>query len=105
MPMVSTKVDLCRGHDACRPRPFESFSPDVTVEGFEVTRERDALQPHGCSDHPPHGAVVSRGFPSVTVNGERVAYVGATVTCPSGEVATGRPSVWVGEGARITLAP
>ena len=104
MPMVSTKVDLCSGHDACRPRPFESFSPNVIAEGFEVTRERDALQPHGCSQHPPHGAVVRRGFATVTVNGERVAYVGATVTCPSNVVATGRPSVWVGEGARITLA-
>jgi uncharacterized Zn-binding protein involved in type VI secretion len=51
----------------------------------------------------PHGAVVSQGYPSVYVNGERLAYVGATVTCPSNVVGTGRPSVLVGEGDKIRL--
>jgi len=95
---LSTKVDLCRGHDACPPRAFTSFSPNVTAEGFEVTREGDSLHDHGCPEHPPHGAVVRRGYPSVYANRRRVAYAGATVTCPSGEVATGRPSVKLGEG-------
>ncbi len=103
MPEVSTKVDLCAGHDACRPRPFNSFSPDVFAEGFEVARETDSFQNHGCPQHVPHSAVVSHGYPSVTVNGCRVAYIGATVTCPSNVVGTGRPSVLVGEGARIKL--
>ncbi|MEM1034124.1 MAG: PAAR domain-containing protein [Myxococcota bacterium] len=98
MPDLSTKVDLCRGHDACPPRAFQSFSPNVFAEGFEVTREGDAFHPHGCPVHPPHGAVVRRGYPSVFVNRRRVAYIGATVTCPSGEVATGRPSVRLGDG-------
>lgn len=98
MTLISTKVDLCRGHDACPPRPFETFSPNVTAEGFEVAREDDDLQLHGCPVHPPHGALVRRGYPTVYANGRRVAHVGAPVTCPSGELATGRPSVRIGEG-------
>ncbi len=103
MPLVSTKVDLCQGHDACPPRPFSSFSPNVTAEGFEVTRETDSFQSHGCPAHVPHGAVVSQGYPSVYVNGQRLAYVGASVTCPSSIVGTGRPSVLVGGGDKIKL--
>lgn len=101
MPDLSTKVDLCAGHDACSPRPFSSFSPNVSAEGFEVTRETDSLQNHGCPQHAPHGAIVTQGYPTVTANGLRVAYVGAPVSCPSGVVETGRPSVLIGEGARI----
>jgi len=103
MPEVSTKVDLCAGHDACQPRPFHSFSPNVFVEGFEVARETDTFQNHGCPQHVPHSAVVSHGYSTVTANGFRLAYVGAAVTCPSNVVGTGRPSVLVGEGARIKL--
>jgi uncharacterized Zn-binding protein involved in type VI secretion len=103
MPEISTKVDLCMGHDACRPRPFHSFSPNVIVEGFEVVRERDALIPHGCPDHPPHAAIITRGWQSVKINGAPIGYIGATVSCPSGEVATGRISVRVGDGHRIRL--
>ncbi len=103
MPEVSVKVDVCAGHDACPPRPFESFSPNVFAEGFEVARETDSFQSHGCSQHSPHGAEVTRGHPSVHVNGLRVAYIGASVSCPSAIVGTGRPSVLVGEGARISL--
>lgn len=102
MPNVSTKVDLCHGHDSCAPRPFQSFSPDVIIEGFEAARETDSFQNHGCDDHPPHSAEVTEGYPSVTANGLRIAYVGAKVSCPSGVVDTGRPSVLVGEGSRIT---
>lgn len=101
MPLVSTKVDLCRGHDACPPRPFSTFSDNVLAEGFEVARQTDALQSHGCPQHAPHGAEVTCGYPSVFVNGQPVAYVGAAVSCPSGIVDTGRPSVLVGEGHRI----
>ncbi len=101
MPYLSTKVDLCRGHDACPPRAFTEFSPNVIAEGFEVTRERDSLHAHGCPNHPPHTAVVRSGWPDIYANGERVAYVGAGVTCPSGVVNTGRPSIRLGEGDKI----
>lgn len=103
MPEVSTKVDLCRGHDACPPRPFATFSANVIAEGFEVARQEDGLVSHGCPQHSPHGADVTRGYPTVKVNGRPVAYVGAAVSCPSAVVNTGRPSVWVGEGSRIGL--
>ncbi|MRG98049.1 PAAR domain-containing protein [Polyangium spumosum] len=102
MPSVSTKVDLCQGHDACTPRPFNTFSPSVLVEGFEVARETDVFQDHGCPDHVPHSAVVTQGYPSITANGLRIAYVGAPVSCPSSVVGTGRPSVLAGEGSRIS---
>ncbi len=101
MPDVTTKVDLCEGHDACAPRPFATFSPDVTAETFAVVRQGDSLEEHGCSKHPPHGAVVSYAFQRVTVNGEPIAVVGSTVSCPSGTVGTGRPTVKVGEPEAI----
>ncbi len=103
MPAVSTKVDLCQGHDACVPRAFVTFSPDITVEGFEVVRESDRLHAHGCDKHIVHSAVVRRGWPTVYVNGQRIAYVGAPITCDSEVLATGRPSVMIGEGARIVF--
>jgi uncharacterized Zn-binding protein involved in type VI secretion len=102
MPSVSTKMDLCQGHDACAPRPFSTFSPNVLAEGFEVARETDSLQDHGCRKHEPHSAVVTQGYPSVTANGLPIAYIGASVNCASAVVDTGRPSVLVGEGARIS---
>jgi len=103
LPEISTKVDLCHGHDACAPRPFATFSPNVFVETFEVTREGDSLQDHGCPKHTPHPADVSRGYPTVMANGSPVAYVGASVTCPSKIVNTGRVSVLIGEGGQIKL--
>jgi len=97
-------VDLCRGHDGCPPRPFKSFSPNVFVEGFELVREQDRLRDHGCPQHVPHAAVIRLGFQSVKANGLPVGYVGATVSCPSGQVNTGRPSVKVGAGHELKLA-
>ncbi len=101
MPEVSTKVDLCQGHDSCKPRPFAEHSPDVYAETFPVTRQGDGFEEHSCPDHPPHSAVVSYGWQSVRVNGSPITVIGSTVTCPSGVVGTGRPSVLVGEGAKI----
>ncbi|MEO5728416.1 MAG: PAAR domain-containing protein [Byssovorax sp.] len=103
MPEVSTKVDLCQGHDACAPRPFASWSPNVRAETFAVARQGDSFEPHGCPKHPPHGAVVGYGWQTVLVNQQPVACVTATVTCASNRVGTGRPSVLVGEGARISF--
>ncbi len=103
MPDISTHVDRCSGHDACSPRDFAEHSADVFAEGFEVTREGDTLKAHGCDAHPPHGADVTRGYLSVTANGRRVAYIGASVDCASRTVATGRPSVRLGEGASLTV--
>jgi uncharacterized Zn-binding protein involved in type VI secretion len=96
---VSTRVDLCNGHDACRPRAFQTWSPNVTAEGFEVARETDTLQPHGCSEHRPHTTTVTRGHPTVTVNDLPIAHVQACVGCQSKIVGTGRPSVVVGPPA------
>lgn len=96
MPNVSTKVDVCSGHDACPPRPFASHSLDTEIGGVPVAREGDSFVPHGCPVHPPHGATCSAGFPTVTVNDRPVAYVGASVSCPSPIVATGSATVTVG---------
>lgn len=103
MPDVTTKVDLCSGHDACAPRPFSTFSKNVFAETFEVARQGDSLQEHGCPDHPPHAAVVSYAWQTVLANGAPIAVIGSTVSCPSGTIGTGRPSVLVGEGHRIQL--
>jgi uncharacterized Zn-binding protein involved in type VI secretion len=101
MPDVTTKVDVCTGHDACQPRPFTSFSPNVFAETFEVARQGDSLQAHGCPHHPAHSAIVSHGWQTVLVNGAPLAAVGSTVSCPSGTIGSGRPSVLVGEGRQI----
>ena len=101
MPEVSTKVDLCNGHDGCAPRAFAEHSPSVFAETFEVTREGDGFVSHGCPDHAPHGAVVSYAWQSVLVNGKPITVVGSSVSCPSGVVGTGRPTVLVGEGRRL----
>jgi uncharacterized Zn-binding protein involved in type VI secretion len=93
---VSTKVDVCCGHDACPQRAFQTWSPDVSAEGLEVVRETDILAPHGCKDHKPHRARVSEGHPTVTANGLPIAHVTAKVDCASKEIATGRSSVVVG---------
>ncbi len=98
MPEVSTSVDLCQGHDACAPRAFATHSPNVFAETFPVTRQGDEFVEHGCPDHPPHGAVVSHAHQNVLVNGQPITVVGSTVSCPSGVVATGRPSVLVAAG-------
>jgi uncharacterized Zn-binding protein involved in type VI secretion len=103
MPKVSTKVDLCRGHDACAQRPFATYSPNVTAETFPVTREGDSFEDHGCGQHPPHSAVVRYGWQTVFANGKPVAFVGAAITCPSIAVGTGRTSVMVGEGGQVRL--
>ena len=96
MPLVSSRVDLCEGHDACAPRELASYSADVTVEGFEVARQEDALKEHGCPQHPPHAAVITAGWQTVTVNNRPIGCVGAGVSCPSGVMSTGRPTVTVG---------
>ena len=93
---VSTKTDVCEGHDACEPRAFASWSPDVTAEGLAVVRETDRLVPHGCDDHSPHGAQIAKGHSDVEVNGLPVGHVGALVDCESQRVKTGRSSVVVG---------
>jgi uncharacterized Zn-binding protein involved in type VI secretion len=101
MPLVSTKVDVCQGHDACPPRAFAEYSPDVHAEGFEVVRETDELKQHGCPQHTPHGAQITRGWPTVKVNDLPIGHVDARVSCASQVVDTGRPSVKVGEGSEL----
>lgn len=96
MPLVSTKVDECKGHDGCGPRPMDTFSENVTAETFEIAREGDLLQSHGCPDHSPHGTTITRGYPTVFVNGKPIGYIGASVGCESGIMNTGRPTVIVG---------
>lgn len=93
---ISTRVDVCAGHDACGPRDLVSWSPDVTVENIEVARQGDTLVPHGCQAHPPHPATITHGFATVTVNNKPIAHVGAAVSCPSGTMNTGRRTVTVG---------
>lgn len=97
MPRLSTKDDVCRGHDACPPRALATHSPDVTAENIFIVRENDVLQNHGCPQHVPHGATVTSGYSTVTANGRPVGYVGAKVDCASGIIATGRRTVTVGK--------
>jgi uncharacterized Zn-binding protein involved in type VI secretion len=103
MPELSTDQDLSLEHDHCPARRFATSSPRAFAEGFHITRQGDSFEPHGCSVHPPHSAVVGYGWQTVLVDQRPVACVTATVTCASNRVGTGRPSVLVGEGARVVL--
>jgi uncharacterized Zn-binding protein involved in type VI secretion len=73
-----------------------SYSPDVTVEGFEVARQDDRLEEHGCPQHPPHPATITAGWQTVTVNNQPIGCIGAGVSCPSAVMSTGRATVTVG---------
>jgi uncharacterized Zn-binding protein involved in type VI secretion len=96
MPKVSTRVDVCNGHDLCAPRSFATHSSDVWAEGVEVVRQGDLLKPHGCSNHPPHPAAVVVALRNVYANGSPLTVVGSTVGCPSMSVKTGRSTVFAG---------
>ena len=96
MPKVSTKVDVCSGHDACASRSFATSSSDVYAEGEKVVRETDMLDPHGCDKHPPHPASVVAGESTVFANGLPITVVGSGVSCPSLTVKTGRATVFAG---------
>lgn len=98
MAFVSTRVDVSEPHHGCgcQARAWNEASSTVTAEGFLVTREGDTFLEHGCPRHPPHSAVVIHGDPTVTVNGRRIAHVGAPMSCDSRQVASGRPTVTVG---------
>jgi len=96
VPKVSTRVDLCQGHDLCAPRPFATSSPDVYAERILVTREGDTFMPHGCPGHSPHSATVVAACPTVYANGRRLTVIGSLIDCPSVKVGTGRATVFAG---------
>ena len=93
---LSTRDDLCQGHDECDPRAFSSHSANVFAEKVPVVREGDALEDHGCPLHGSHDATISRGHSTVFVNNRPIGHKDALVSCDSEKVATGRKTVFVG---------
>lgn len=84
MPKITRITDCCTGHDACPPRPLNTASDDVIVNGLGAGRaQKDTYALHGCTDHSPHSAIISSGSPNVFINSKEAGRVGDPVSCGS----------------------
>ena len=95
MPPQTRLDDKDTGHDACPPRPLNSGSPNVIVNGKLAGRVGDTYVPHSCSAHAPHIGMIDRGSATVIINGKQAGRIGDPVSC-GGNVAEGSPDVIVG---------
>ena len=94
--MQATRLGDCdSGHDNCPPRPLNSASPNVFINGKKAGRTGDSYPAHGCDIHPPHTGVIASGSDTVYINGKRAARIGDAVSC-GGNVAEGSPDVDIG---------
>jgi uncharacterized Zn-binding protein involved in type VI secretion len=93
MPAVTRLGDICTGHGPCAPRPNNSASPNVFVNGIAVHRKTDTWEVH-CT----HGSFLESGDPTVLANFLDVARIGDPVECGSA-VAEGSPNVFTGNTA------
>lgn len=87
--------DCCSGHDACPPRPIISASPTVFINNKKAARLGDALDLHGCIEHPAHPGNIASGSRTVFINGKAAARVGDAVSC-GGNLAEGSKDVFIG---------
>lgn len=95
MPAVTRVGDNDTGHDACPPRPLDTGSGDVYVNGIKCGRQNDAYVPHGCIVHAPHSGVIASGSSTVYVNRRQVGRIGDPVSC-GGSVDVGSSNVYAG---------
>jgi uncharacterized Zn-binding protein involved in type VI secretion len=89
--IVRLGVDNSVGH-CFTPRPPDSASPSVFVNGIAVVRVGDSYPAHAC---PPavHGGNASAGSPNVFANGIAIHRIGDAISC--GDTAgNGSPDVF-----------
>lgn len=93
-PAIRMGVDASVGH-CFPPRPADSGSPNVFVNGIAVVRVGDHYPTHSCPPYPPHDGNASVGSSTVFVNGKALHRNGDAISC--GDTATnGSPNVFVG---------
>lgn len=95
MPAVVRLGDLCSGHGGFPPRPNDSASTDVFVNGKGVHRVGDHWVIHCDATPICHDGVEATGSTTVFVNGRGVARVGDSISCGS-VCAQGSPDVFAG---------
>ena len=81
MPAVVRLGDVSCGHSCYPPRPNDSASANVFVNGKGVHRVGDHWAVHCCPGGDCHDGVAVSGSPSVFVNGRAVCRVGDSISC------------------------
>lgn len=96
MPAVTRLGDICTGHGCWPPRPSNSASPNVFVNGIGVHRQGDGWAAHTCAAIPQtHASVLASGSSTVFANGKQLGRIGDPVACGS-SVAAGSENVFAG---------
>jgi uncharacterized Zn-binding protein involved in type VI secretion len=99
-PVIRKGVDNSRGH-CYEPRPANTGSPNVYVNGIPVVRVGDHYPTHSCGNSS-HDGDASQGAPNVYVNGKAIHRAGDSISC--GDTASGgSPNVFVGDGGADTI--
>ena len=93
MPSVTRLGDICTGHGCFPPRPSDSASPNVFINGIALHRQSDSWSVHCCG--VCHGSVLASGSSTVYVNNLQAGRVGDPVACGS-SVAQGSENVFFG---------
>jgi uncharacterized Zn-binding protein involved in type VI secretion len=93
MPAATRQGDLSAGH-CFNPRPNNSGSDDVFINGKPAHRQGDGWPSHTCGKSS-HASVTSGGSSTVFVNGKPAARIGDALNCGD-TVAQGSEDVMMG---------
>jgi uncharacterized Zn-binding protein involved in type VI secretion len=90
--IIRLGIDNSAGH-CFGPRPTDTASPNVFVNGIAANRVTDHYPTHSC---PPasHDGNASEGSPNVFINGLSAHRVGDAISCGD-TAANGSPNVFV----------
>lgn len=92
---VTRLGDNCTGHGSWPPRPSNSASPTVFVNGIAAHRQGDSWAVHCNPDPSCHGSTLQSGSSTVFVEGKQLGRIGDSVACGS-SVAEGSSDVFAG---------
>lgn len=93
MPAIARLFSICSGHGCWPPRPNDTASPNVFVEGLGIHRQGDHWMAHCCVSC--HDSILAAGSPSVYINGLQCGRIGDPVACGS-KVMTGAATCFAG---------
>ena len=94
MPGAARLGDTCTGHDGWPPRPNDSASSDVFINGKGAHRQGDHWVTH-CRRRRCHDSTCACGSSTVFVNGKPLARIGDAIACGS-TIASGSSDVIAG---------
>ena len=81
MPGAVRYGDICTGHGCFGPRPNDSASENVFINGKGAHRMGDHWMTHCCVSC--HDSAQASGSPNVFVNGLPIARIGDAIACGS----------------------